>query len=112
MSRTKADFFDLLNSGQLYQFPETDKEIEWFDEWLETTPQGKKHSKKSGELMDKIHINGYFQLFFIKAFFREQIDDGVTEFRVKLIDDRHIEIIPCALKKPYKNKYNSHFIKL
>lgn len=109
---TKSDFFDLLNSNQLSRFPETEQELEWFDEWVQTTPIGRKHKQKSDEVVDKLYVNGYFQLFMIKSFFREQIDLGVTEFRVKLINDREIEVIPSALQKPYKNKYNSHFIKL
>ncbi len=112
LTTTKADFFDKLNSGQLYSFPETDLEMEWFDEWLEKTPEGKKHRTNSDKAVNQIHANGFFQLFFLKAFFRDQIDAGVTEFRIKLVNERELEILPHALSKPYKEKYSSHFIKL
>lgn len=109
---TKSDFFDLLNTGQLTKFPETELELAWFDEWVQTTPLGKQHKKKSDQAVDKMYINGFFQLFLFKSFLREQIDSGVTDFRIKVVNDREIEVIPSTLTKPYKNKYNSHFIKL
>jgi len=81
----KEIFFERLSSNDSTVFPQTDDEIEWFDEWLETSEEGKKLSKESDEHYNNMLASHSAELTFLVFWLRELHKNSIgNEMDVKV----------------------------
>lgn len=109
---TKQEYFRMLSSKSLARLPVDDQELQWFDEWLETTPEGRKANKESEGAWERYQHKENVSMFGLRLFFREHIDNGVDEFRIKILNEKEIEIIPSSVSRTKKINHNSLIMKI
>ncbi len=88
----KEKYFKELDSMEQKSFPITDQEIMWFEEWLETSEEGKKMSaeadKSYHEMTSRHSCDMMFLVFWLRDLRKNSDGDEMT-IKVKFIDKKN-----------------------
>lgn len=78
---TKEEFFKQMDTKP--QFPTTEQEVEWWEEWMDLNPKLAKEANEAyKELVEKQASKYMAQKIFLRVFFAKNSVDGYGEFRL------------------------------
>lgn len=90
MKTDRENYFEKLNSNSA-EFPTTEQEIIWFDEWCKTTDEGKRVTEESekgfNEMVQKHSVELMMFVFWLREIKRQTTDE--FNLSVKVVNKKN-----------------------